>query len=136
MTPRGCEPPGSWQRKESALPMQVLGYARVSTSEQSDNRAGLEAQRTAILAECRRRGWHLIEVIEDAGYSAKDLKRPGIQAALETLRTGEASALVVSKLDRLSRSMLDFARIMNRAQRESWGLVALDVAVDSSTPAG
>jgi DNA invertase Pin-like site-specific DNA recombinase len=44
--------------------------------------------------------------------------------------------LVVAKLDRLSRSMLDFARIMNRAQRESWALIALDVAVDSSTPAG
>src|SRR5213079_2780529 len=51
-------------------------------------------------------------------------------------KAGEASALVVAKLDRLSRSMLDFAKIMNRAQRESWALVALDVAVDSSTPAG
>jgi DNA invertase Pin-like site-specific DNA recombinase len=52
--------------------MQVLGYVRVSTDEQSDSGAGLEAQRQAIVTECRRRGWHLVEVIEDAGYSAKD----------------------------------------------------------------
>ena len=49
-----------------------------------------------------------IEVIEDAGYSAKDLKRPGVKIALEILREGGADALVVAKLDRLSRSMLDF----------------------------
>ena len=65
--------------------MRVLGYVRVSTDEQSDSGAGLEAQRRAIAAECKRRGWQLVEVIEDAGFSAKDLKRPGIQAALRAL---------------------------------------------------
>jgi len=41
-------------------------------------------------------------MIEDAGYSAKDLKRPGVQAALEVVRRGGADALVVAKLDRLT----------------------------------
>ena len=68
--------------------MRVLGYVRVSTDEQSDSGAGLEAQRRAIVAECERRGWQLVEVIEDAGFSAKDLKRPGIQEALRVLRGG------------------------------------------------
>src|SRR5438105_3359711 len=81
----------------------VIGYIRVSSDEQRNSGAGLAAQREAIVAECRRRGWQLVEVIEDAGYSAKDLRRPGVQVALETLRRGEASALVVAKLDRLSR---------------------------------
>ncbi|NDU79053.1 recombinase family protein, partial [Actinomadura sp. DSM 109109] len=63
--------------------MRVLAYVRVSTEEQSDSRAGLEAQRAAIRVECERRGWSVVEVIEDGGYSAKDLKRPGVQAALE-----------------------------------------------------
>ena len=98
--------------------------------------AGLEAQRRAILAECKRRGWELVETIEDAGYSAKDLKRPGVQEALRALEAGEARALVVAKLDRLSRSMLDFAALMATAQKQSWALVALDCAVDTSTPAG
>ena len=72
--------------------MRVLGYVRVSTDEQSSSGAGLEAQRRAILAECERRGWQLVEMIEDAGYSAKDLKRPGVQEALRVLEAGEASA--------------------------------------------
>jgi DNA invertase Pin-like site-specific DNA recombinase len=64
------------------------------------------------------------------------LKRPGVQEALRALEAGEAKALVVAKLDRLSRSMLDFAALMATAQKQSWALVALDCAVDTSTPAG
>ena len=78
----------------------------------------------------------IVEVIEDAGYSGKDLKRPGIAAALDALKRHRADTLVVAKLDRLSRSMLDFAALMDRATREHWGLVALDLGVDTSTPAG
>ena len=116
--------------------MRVLGYVRVSTDEQSDSGAGLEAQRRAIAAECKRRGWQLVEVIEDAGFSAKDLKRPGIQAALQALEAGDAKALVAAKLDRLSRSMIDFTALMATAQKQGWALVALDCAVDTTTPAG
>ena len=116
--------------------MRVLGYVRVSTEEQARSRAGVEAQRKAIAEECERRGWKLIETIEDAGYSARDLKRPGIQIALEELQRGKADALVVAKLDRLSRSMIDFTALMEKAERQSWALVALDCAVDTTTPAG
>src|SRR6187401_580867 len=116
--------------------MRVIGHVRVSTEEQALSGAGLEAQRRVIQAECRRRGWELVETIEDAGYSAKDLKRPGVQEALRALEAGEAKALVVAKLDRLSRSMLDFAALMATAQKQHWALVALDCAVDTSTPAG
>jgi DNA invertase Pin-like site-specific DNA recombinase len=116
--------------------MRVLGYVRVSTEEQGDSGAGLEAQRRAIAAECERRGWELLEVVEDAGFSAKDLKRPGIQEALRVLREGDAKALVAAKLDRLSRSMIDFTALMATAQKQGWALVALDCAVDTTTPAG
>jgi DNA invertase Pin-like site-specific DNA recombinase len=115
---------------------QVVGYVRVSTSEQADSRAGLEAQRAAILAEAERRGWHVVEMIEDAGYSGRDLRRPGIVAALDALRRHKADTLVIAKLDRLSRSMLDFAAIMAQATREHWAVVALDLGVDTTTPSG
>ncbi len=78
----------------------------------------------------------MIEVIEDAGFSAKDLKRPGIQAALMVLEARDARALVAAKLDRLSRSMIDFTGLMATAQKQGWALVALDCAVDTTTPAG
>lgn len=116
--------------------MHVIGYVRVSTEEQGHSGAGIEAQRRAILSECERRGWRLGDVVEDVGYSAKDLRRPGIQAALEALSGHQADALVVAKLDRLSRSMLDFTAVMATAQKQGWALVALDCAVDTTTPAG
>ena len=116
--------------------MHVIAYVRVSTQEQADSRAGLAVQRTAIERECRRRGWTIVETIEDAGYSAKDLRRPGIRLALAQLERKRADGLVVAKLDRLSRSMLDFAAVMQKAQTQGWALVALDCAVDTTTPAG
>ena len=47
--------------------MNVVGYIRVSTAEQADSGAGLDAQRAAIALEAERRGWQLLEVFEDAG---------------------------------------------------------------------
>ena len=64
----------------------------MSSEEQAQSRAGLSAQREAITQECGRRGWELVEMIEDAGHSAKDLKRPGVQLALETVERGDADA--------------------------------------------
>lgn len=113
-----------------------LAYLRVSTSEQADSGAGLAAQRAAILAEARKRGWSEVRFIEDAGYSGKDTRRPGLRLALEVLKRGEAAGLVVAKMDRLSRSMLDFTSIMGTAQRQGWVLLALDCPADPSTPMG
>jgi DNA invertase Pin-like site-specific DNA recombinase len=75
-------------------------------------------------------------MVEDAGHSAKNLRRPGIRAALDELKAGRADGLVVAKLDRLSRSMIDFTGLMGRARKQGWALVALDCAVDTTTPAG
>lgn len=124
------------RRISSGSVSAVLGYTRVSTDEQADSRLGLEAQQAAITAECARRSWTLVNIVEDAGYSAKDLKRPGITSALDRLRRGEAGTLIVAKLDRLSRSLLDFSVLMEESRREGWALVALDLGVDTTTPAG
>lgn len=115
---------------------RAIGYVRVSTDEQANSGAGLAAQRAAILAEAERRGWHLVEVVEDAGFSGKDLRRPGIAAVLEALSKRRADVLVVAKLDRLSRSLLDLAGLMTVATKEHWALVALDVNVDTTTASG
>jgi DNA invertase Pin-like site-specific DNA recombinase len=78
-----------------------------------------------------------VHVFDDVGVSGKSLSgRSGLQEALAMIERGEASALVVAKLDRLSRSLLDFAGVMERARRRGWSLVALDLGVDTSTPSG
>ena len=82
------------------------------------------------------RGWSDVIWIEDAGISAKTLDRPGMRRALELLAANDAGVLAVAKLDRLSRSVVDGAGLMARAQREGWAIVALDLGVDTGTPAG
>lgn len=116
---------------------RVVGYVRVSTSEQAESGAGLAAQRATIKAEADRRGWVLVAVYEDAGISGKTMTgRAGLDDALLAVEKGEAQVLVVAKLDRLSRSLLDFANLMERSRRKRWALVALDLGVDTTTPAG
>lgn len=123
----------------------LYGYVRVSTSEQSVSGLGLEDQRRRIAEEAERRGWN-ITWVEDAGYSAKDLNRPGIEQILHHLAQksnglddtagGKMEGLVVAKLDRLSRSIIDFANLMALAQKQGWMLVSLDLGVDTSTAQG
>ncbi len=109
----------------------------MSTDEQADSGAGLAAQRTAIEAEAARRGWNLVAVEVDAGASGKSLAgRPALARALTGVTSGFGDVLLVAKLDRLSRSLLDFAGLMAQSQSEGWSLVALDLGVDTSTPAG
>ncbi len=106
------------------------------TDGQRDSGAGLEAQRRAIAAACKRRGWRLLELVEDAGLWAKDRKRPGVEEALRVLERGDGMALVAAKRDGLSQALLDLAALLAAAQKQAWALVALDCAVETTRPAG
>lgn len=110
----------------------AIGYLRVSTAEQAAEGHGLDAQRTAIQASHAGK----IRWVEDAGRSAKDLDRPGLRYALELLKDGTEAILIVSKLDRLSRSVGDFAQIIKRAENEGWTLRVIDHSFDLATPGG
>jgi len=107
----------------------VHGYVRVSTDEQARSGLGLDAQRRAIAAARDVDEW-----VSDDGFSAKDLNRPGIAALLPRLEEGDV--LVVARLDRLTRSLVDAATLMEAARDGGWSLVALDLGVDMTTAAG
>lgn len=115
-------------------PTKIVGYCRVSTVEQADNGHSIDAQRAAITAAAETRGWE-IQCVEDAA-SAKDLDRPGLAYALSMLGAGQAGGVVVSRLDRLSRSVHDLAILLKRARAEGWNVVMLDYGLDLSTPYG
>ena len=111
-------------------------YLRVSTVEQATEGASLDAQREALVAEATRRGWDY-EIVADEGFSAKTIKgRPALMSALTRLDAGEADVLLALRVDRLSRSVSDFANTIERSRKRKWSLVALDLGVDTSTPAG
>jgi DNA invertase Pin-like site-specific DNA recombinase len=114
---------------------KVIGYIRVSTREQGDSGLGMAAQRSAIEAECARRGWILQDVYADVA-SGKDTNRPELRKALAAVESGLVDGLVVAKLDRLSRSLVDFAGLLQQSTTQGWGLVVLDLGVDTSTPSG
>ncbi len=95
--------------------MRAIAYCRVSTEEQGDSRAGIEAQEQVMRAEVEHRGWTLIEVRTDVASGKSLRKRDELGRTLRDLAAGHADVLVVAKLDRLSRSVMDFAAIMETA---------------------
>ena len=113
----------------------ALAYIRVSTADQVDHGASLSAQREALTVEGVRRGWD-IEIVADEGVSAKTLNRPALQSALHRLDSGQADFLLAIRLDRISRSVTDFAGLLDRAGQKGWGLVLLSPNIDTSDPAG
>lgn len=95
----------------------------------------MEAQRGALTLEAAKRGWD-IEIVADEGVSAKTLNRPGLQNALTRLDAGKADFLLSIRLDRVSRSVADFAGLLDRSTERGWGLVLLSPNIDTTDPAG
>ena len=87
----------------------VIAYLRVSTDEKADSGAGLDAQRATIEAESTRHDWNLTW-IEDAGYSAKDLQRPGITEVLAQ----RATPAPEDSIDSFHSGVLGVVRVTSR----------------------
>ena len=114
--------------------VNVVGYCRVSTGMQAASGAGMGAQRAAIRREVEHRDWQLVEMFEDAGLSGRSVNgRPGLQAALAALDDRRADLLVTAKVDRLSRSVGDFSRLLERYPKR---LHVLDLGIDLASPYG
>lgn len=115
----------------------LVPYRRVSTREQADHGTSLAAQRTKIefglgFREQTALNWDCT----DGGRSGENLDRPGIQKALSFVYAEQAGGIICSKLDRLTRNLLDFAVLMDKATKEGWNIVLLDIGVDLHTPIG
>lgn len=114
---------------------RVVGYCRVSTDKQADHGVSLEAQESKLRAYAALYGLELVEVIVDAGESAKSLDRPGLQRALSMLRAGRAEGLLVAKLDRLTRSVRDLGELVAGTFKTS-ALLSVAEQVDTRTAGG
>jgi site-specific DNA recombinase len=93
---------------------KTVAYVRVSTEKQADHGVSLEAQQAKIAAYAQLYELDLVETVVDAAASAKSLERPGLKRALAMLDAGAATALLVVKLDRLTRSVADLGRLVER----------------------
>jgi DNA invertase Pin-like site-specific DNA recombinase len=114
---------------------RVIGYVRVSTAGQAESGLSIEAQRSKIEAYCGLYDLELVEIIVDAGESAKSLKRPGIDRLLSAVAAGSLDGVVVAKLDRLTRSMRDLHRLLEEVFSKV-ELHSVAEKVDTSSAAG
>jgi len=115
---------------------RTIAYVRVSTDKQADHGVSLAAQRAKVEAYAALYDLDLVAVEVDAGVSAKSLDRPALAHALAELEAGRADALLVVKLDRLTRSVRDLGELVERCTREGWALLSVGDAIDTRTAAG
>lgn len=111
---------------------RAVGYCRVSSRKQADEGHSLEAQREAIIREAVLGGLNLADIFADGGISGGkgERSRPGLSAALDAIRTGRATVLIVKHADRLSRDT-DYAGHLRTVVKEAGGrLVVIDEAKD------
>jgi DNA invertase Pin-like site-specific DNA recombinase len=114
---------------------RVIGYVRVSTDKQADEGVSLDAQRAQLTAYAGLYGLEIVEVIEDAGESAKSLRRPGLARALGMLASGQADGLLVAKLDRLTRSVRDLGELI-AGPFSTAALLSVGEQIDTRSAAG
>jgi len=116
---------------------RTIAYLRVSTDKQADHGVSLEAQREKIHAYAKLYDLELVEVITDAGVSASKLERPGLSRALAMLETKEADGLLVVKLDRLTRSVVDLGSLVRDYFGENGSaLMSVSENIDTRSAAG
>jgi site-specific DNA recombinase len=116
--------------------MKAIGYARVSTDKQADRGVSLEAQTEKIRAMTVVHSAELADIIVEAGESAKSLNRPGMQRLLALVDSGEVNAVIVAKLDRLTRSVKDLCELLERFERSGVALISVAESLDTSSAAG
>ena len=124
--------------EQTSSTLRAVAYLRVSTGEQADSGAGLEAQLATVRQAAAARGWELVAVHTDAGVSGSvpAESRPALSAALAQLDSGQADLLVTAKSDRLARSVVGLTGLLDRAEQAAWSLVILDSDVDTTTASG
>ena len=116
---------------------RAVAYLRVSTDKQADSGVSLDAQRAKLEAYASLYDLEIVATVVDAGLSAKTLDREGLQRALGMLESGDADALIVVKLDRLTRKVADLGSLVERYFAAGrWALLSVGEQVDTRTAAG
>ena len=114
----------------------VFGYARVSTDNQLENYS-IDEQIERLESYCKAKDWTLLKTYVDGGYSGGNTERPALQQMLEAVRDNEIDAVVVYKLDRLSRSQKDtLTLIEDEFLARGTDFVSINENFDTSTPFG
>jgi len=121
----------------SPILVNAAAYIRVSTNEQAETGYSLQIQRERITAQITAKGWVLYKVYEDAGQSGGKMERPALQKMLQDIAAKKINAVVVYKLDRLSRKQKDTMYLIEDVfMANGIELVSICESLDTSSPTG
>ena len=115
---------------------KAVGYIRVSTEGQAEKGISLEAQRAKIEAYAALKDFTLVEIVEDAGISAKNLKRPGMQRLLDMIHRKEIDAVIIMKLDRMFRNTVDALQTTQGFDKKGVALHSIQESLDTQSAMG
>jgi DNA invertase Pin-like site-specific DNA recombinase len=136
--PEPPPPPPKRERTPAPAPATVraLGYA-TAPADSTESTRELDRQRRAIERYCASQGIEVVEVVrEREPKDGKALDRGGLSFLIERIAAGDASCLVVTGLQRLSRSVAELGTIVQWLERNNVRLIAVELDLDTASPAG
>jgi site-specific DNA recombinase len=113
---------------------RAIAYIRVSTDKQADKGHSLLAQQEKVNAYASLYDLDIVDYVVETG-SAKNLNREGLQGALAQIKSGKADALIVVKLDRLTRSVADLGYLVETYFNKA-GLLSVSEQIDTRSASG
>ena len=114
--------------------MIAIGYIRVSSDQQVQEGLSLTTQSERLHAWATTKGTSLVKIVSDEGISGGTLDRPGLNGILDDLDS--IDALVITQLDRLTRSVHDLGQLLEVFQQYEVSLVSLSEGVDATSAGG
>ena len=118
---------------------KIIGYVRESTQLQVINGYNLGEQKRKIELYCEykyEKGGYTLDVKEERGVSAKNLKRPQMNSIIQLIKSKELDTLIIHNLDRLTRSVKDLAYLIEILEKNHIELISITENIDTSTPSG
>lgn len=116
--------------------MNAVGYVRVSKIEEGQPGVSMDAQERNIGIYCQLNNLMLDHVIRDAGESGKNLKRDGVQQLIKLVEGGNIQAIIVYKLDRLSRRVIDTLNLIEKFEKHKVSFHSITEKIDTTTAIG
>ena len=116
---------------------RVAIYCRVSTVEQAEEGYSIDEQRRRNIEYCEKEGHEVYKVYEDRGISGKNISgRPGLKDLLQDANAGKFDLVIVWKLNRISRKLIDILNIVDTLDKNKIAFRSLTESFETETPAG
>ena len=112
---------------------KVALYIRTSTENQSES---IKLQKDELQSYCQNRGWAIFDTYVDFGFSGKDTDRPQFQRMLQDAQEGQFNIVLVTKIDRFARSIIDCLTNVEKLESYSVSFAATSQPIDTTSSMG